>query len=243
LFTPNLAEETDLLIQLPIGRFMINYALIMAAGRGLRMMPLTNDMTKSMIKVHGETLISKSISQIRSAVPNIAITVGHMGADLAKHVIDQGVSMVFNTNGKGNAWWIFNTLMKYLNEPVLVLTCDNVVKLDLHFIYSSYAALGNPLCMVVPVEPVEGIEGDFISGQNNIVSSLNRNNRSDIYCSGIQLLNPHLINKKMNAVDDFYELWQDLIEHEDLYFSATYPHAWYSINSIKQLNELANAGG
>ncbi|MDR6568202.1 MULTISPECIES: NTP transferase domain-containing protein [Chitinophaga] len=222
---------------------MINYALIMAAGRGLRMMPLTKDMTKSMIKVHGETLISKSISQIRSAIPSIAITVGHMGADLAKHVIEQGVSMVFNTNTKGNAWWIFNTLAKFINEPVLVLTCDNVVKLDIHFLYSNYAALGYPLCMVVPVKPVPGIEGDFISGHNNIVTSLNRKVKTDIYCSGIQLLNPFLINEKMNAVDDFYELWQDLIENEDLYYSATYPHEWYSVNSIEQLNELEKASG
>lgn len=146
--------------------------------------------------------------------------------------------MVFNTNTKGNAWWIFNTLAKFINEPVLVLTCDNVVKLDIHFIYSNYVALNYPICMVVPVTPVQGIEGDFISGHNNIVTSLDRKGKTDIYCSGIQLLNPFLINEKMNAVDDFYELWQDLIETEDLYYSATYPHAWYSVNSIEQLNEL-----
>jgi MurNAc alpha-1-phosphate uridylyltransferase len=217
---------------------MINYALIMAAGRGMRLMPLTKDNSKPMVKVQGETLISNSLHQIISAIPNIAITVGYMGASLAKHVIEEGVLTVFNTNGKDNAWWVFNTMMKLINEPVLVLTCDNIVKLDLSFLYSSYLSLNSPTCMLIPVRPVVGIEGDFITSHNNRVTALDRENKRDIYCSGIQILNPFQINRKMNAVNNFYELWQNLIESHDLYHSEVYPHKWYTINSIEQLSEI-----
>lgn len=211
----------------------------MAAGRGLRMMPLTDSVAKSMIRINGETLISKSIVQIKNIIPNIGITIGHMGAELAKHVIEQDVAMIFNTSGKGNAWWIFNTLMKYLDEPVLVLTCDNIVKLDIEFIYSNYLSLGEPPCMIVPVKPVAGIEGDYISGYEHKVILLDRNTPAETYCSGIQVINPLKINDQIKAAENFYELWHSLIAKESLYHSATYPHQWYSINSIQQLQGYA----
>src|SRR5262245_10638064 len=103
---------------------MIKYALIMAAGRGMRMMPLTKDTSKAMITINNFPLIAHTIRQLIHVIPNVAITVGYKGSDLARFVIDEGSSMIFNTNGHGNAWWIFNTLMSHIDEPVLVLTCD-----------------------------------------------------------------------------------------------------------------------
>ncbi|MEA2173724.1 MAG: hypothetical protein QOD00_1316, partial [Blastocatellia bacterium] len=107
----------------------INHAIIMAAGRGQRMMPLTEDIPKAMAPYNGSTLIAQGIDKIRKHIPFIHITVGYKGAMLAQHVIQHGVSSVFNTEGHSNSWWIYNTLLKCLNEPMFVLTCDNVVEL------------------------------------------------------------------------------------------------------------------
>jgi MurNAc alpha-1-phosphate uridylyltransferase len=210
----------------------------MAAGRGMRMMPITSSMPKPMITVSGESLISKSLVQLREQIPNIGITVGYQGAILAKHVIEEKVSFIFNTDGHGNCWWLFNTLMKYLNEPVLVLTCDNIVKLDLKFFQDEYIKLGSPACMVVPVKPVKGIEGDYIHGQEGLVHSLSRSKPSTKYCSGIQLLNPAVINELVDKIDDFNQLWKELINLKKLSYSSVYPHEWYSVNTIEQLATL-----
>ena len=104
----------------------INHALIMAAGRGIRMKPLTNKIPKAMAPISGTTLISKGIKQIRKNIKNVHITVGYKGSMLAKHVIENDVTSVFNTEGKENGWWIYNTVLKNLDEPMFVLTCDNV---------------------------------------------------------------------------------------------------------------------
>ena len=103
---------------------LVNHALIMAGGRGMRLMPLTDIVPKAMVPYNGSTLIATGISKIRKHIPNIYITVGYKGAMLAKHVIEHNVSAIFNTEGKDNAWWIFNTLLKHLDEPIFVLTCD-----------------------------------------------------------------------------------------------------------------------
>lgn len=208
----------------------------MAAGRGLRMMPLTQSMPKPMIDVNGATMIAGAIRQLKEQVGQIAITVGYRAPELAKHCLEEGVSTIFNTNERGNAWWVFNTLMRHLDEPVLVLTCDNIVRLDLHFILDSYHRLGAPACMVVPVRPVAGIEGDYIFSENYYVKTLSRKQQADSYCSGIQVLNPRQVNLLTGKKEDFADLWDSLIGVRQLRHSAIYPGDWYAIDTVQQLN-------
>lgn len=216
----------------------IQHALIMAAGRGQRMMPLTADIPKAMAIHDGSTLIANSIDKLKKTIPNIHITVGYKGSMLAKHVIEHDISSIFNTNGKGNAWWIFHTLLKQLNEPILVLTCDNIVELDTQLLAKDYYKKNEPACMVVPVKPLTGLEGDYIFQKEGIISELNRNKKSEIYCSGIQVLNPNKINRLINISDDFNNVWSQLIGIQQLYCSEIYPKDWFTVDTVAQLNSL-----
>ncbi len=218
----------------------IGHAIIMAAGRGQRMLPLTDHIPKAMASYDGSTLIVRGIEKIQKHIPNLHITVGYKKAMLAQHVIEQNVSTVFNTEGQGNAWWIYNTLIKHLNESVLVLTCDNIVELDIERLYKNYLKHGEPPCMVVPVQPVKGLEGDYIFHTNNLVQELSRIKTSNIYCSGIQIINPHKINMLTNPANDFYVLWSQLILQKKLCCSDIYPEKWFTVDTIEQLNQINN---
>ena len=37
---------------------------------------------------------------------------------------------IINTDKKGNAWWIFNSILRTFDSPIYVLTCDNVTNID-----------------------------------------------------------------------------------------------------------------
>ncbi len=210
----------------------------MAAGRGMRMMPLTDIVPKAMIPYKGSTLIANGIDKIRKHIEHIYITVGYKGALLAQHVIEHNVTGIFNTEGKDNAWWLFNTLLKELDEPVFVLTCDNVIELNFDLLAHEYYELGEPACMVVPVTPVSGLDGDYIFGADNIINKLTRAEKSNIYCSGIQVLNPAKINRLVDRCDNFYKVWQQLITLQELYYSNTYPSEWYAVDTVEQLQRL-----
>ena len=183
------------------------HAVIMAAGRGQRMMPLTADLPKAMMIHEGSTLIANGIERLKGFVQSIHITVGYKGATLARHVIEHNVTSVFNTDGKGNSWWLFNTLLKHIDEPVLVLTCDNVVELDADLLLSDYEKQQIPACMVIPVKPISGLEGDYIFQTEGVVRALDRHKESDIYCSGIQIINPAKVNRLIQPNESFYHVW------------------------------------
>lgn len=217
----------------------IRHALIMAAGRGQRMYPLTDVIPKPMAPIDGSTLIAKGIAGLSKHIANVHVTVGYKGSVLAKHVIELGVSSIFRTEGHGNAWWIFHTLIKELYEPVYVLTCDNLIDLDFSLLEKSYFDLGSPACMLVPVKPVEGLEGDFIFHDKQIVSEVNRQKKSDIYASGMQILNPGKINQMMDVTEDFYTVWNNLIERKQLMVASVYPKTWIAVDTVDQLNRAA----
>lgn len=216
----------------------IHHALILAAGRGQRMMPLTESIPKPMAPYQGSTLIAEGIARLKPWVEHIHVTVGYKGAMLAEHVITQGISSVFNTREHGNAWWLYHTLLGELDQAVLVLTCDNVVDLDLDLLQRQYQAVGRPACMLVPVRPVAGLEGDYLFLDGNTVVGLDRHRPSDRYCSGIQVVNPRAIRRLTKETDSFYEVWSQLISKGQLAASALYTGGWFAVDTIDQLNRL-----
>lgn len=202
------------------------------------MIPLTNDIPKAMAKVGESTLILNGIDKIKPVIDHIHITVGYKKADLSKHVIGHDIDTVINTEGRGNAWWLYHSLLSLLDEPIFVLTCDNVVDIDFSQLADDYYKLGAPACMVVPVKPVEGLEGDYIFEKDQVVQELNRHKVSDYYCSGIQVINPVKVNQLTTKTEDFNELWKQLIEQQQLYCSSLLPKNWFTVDTMNQLDRI-----
>jgi NDP-sugar pyrophosphorylase family protein len=218
----------------------IDHAVVMAAGRGMRMRPLTDNIPKAMAPIGQSTLIANGIESLKKNILNVHITVGYKGAILSKHVIEKDVSSVINTEGKGNCWWVYNSLIKNLNEPTWVLTCDNIVDINFQTYIDEYYDKLCPAAMLIPVNPIEGIDGDYIiKNENNEIIEISRSITSDIYCSGIQIIHPEKINKITQEVDNFNDLWKQLILRKEVICADTKLKRWISIDDLTQLN-LAN---
>ncbi len=216
----------------------IDHAFIMAAGRGIRLMPLTKKIPKGLVKYKQSSLIANGIKKLRKYINYIHISVGYKGPILAKHLIEKNVSSIINTNNKGNAWWIFNSIFKNFNNPIYVLTCDNVTEINFKEIEKDYNKKGQPLCMIIPTKPIGGLDGDYIFRKKNIIQKLSRKNKTDIYCTGIQVLNPNKIYKKIKKTDDFNILWKRLIKINQLYVSDIMPKKWFTVDNLDNYKNL-----
>ena len=216
----------------------INHAFIMAAGRGARLMPLTKKIPKGLVKFRQTSLIARGIRRLKKYIKFIHISVGYKGPILAKHLIEEKVSSIINTDTKGNSWWIFNSIFKSFDSPIYVLTCDNVTNIDFKKIEKDYYKKGQPLCMLIPTKPVKGLKGDYIFRKKNLIINLSRSKKSEIYCTGIQVLNPKRINKKITPTEDFNNLWKKLIKIKQLYVSDVMPRKWYTVDDVENYKNL-----
>ena len=216
----------------------IQHVLIMAAGRGNRMRPLTDVIPKALAPFRGSTLIENTIKNFQTSKIEIHITVGYLASILAEVLLKKELAAsLLNTHGHDNAWWIFNTLLRFVDKPVLVLTCDNVTDLDLDYIESQYLKIGSPACMLVPVKPIPNIQGDYIlCGAKGNVIDLSRNIQTEKYASGIQVINPSKINKIIEPCENFYDVWKSLMQKNELFASNIYNKSWFSIDTLEQLN-------
>jgi NDP-sugar pyrophosphorylase family protein len=216
---------------------MFKHAVIMAAGEGKRLYPLTAGFPKALTDVKGQHLIAFSLNQALALMENVYVTIGHEKTKVIKYLTNRKIYNIIDTEERGNAWWIFHSFFKDIDEPVPVLPCDIITRIDVSFIYKNYVKRGKPACMPVPVTPVEGIEGDYIHEKEGLVHSLSRERKSPSYCSGIQVVNPNRICRLSEPLDDFTELWVTLAKKKMLYCSDIYPHPWYSINTEAQLRK------
>ena len=214
----------------------IQHAIILAAGRGARMMPLTADLPKAMAPFNGSTLLQHGLSSATGRVGTVHVTVGYQKSKLASHAIEHGAASVINTEGHGNAWWLFNSLMRLLDAPLLVLTCDAVGELDIAFIESEYQRLGAPACMLVPIPPVAGVEGDYLHlDEGGAIRQLSRTTPAATYASGIQVLNPTRVVELSEPQEDFHDVWEALRTQGQLMASDVYPRPWRGFDTVGQL--------
>ena len=72
-------------------------AIILAAGFGMRMVPINREIPKGLLEVHGETLIERQICQLQEAgIRDITVVVGFM-KEAYEYLIDQyGVRLLVN---------------------------------------------------------------------------------------------------------------------------------------------------
>ena len=72
-------------------------AVILAAGFGMRMVPINMEVPKGLLEVHGQPLIERLIGQLRQAgVENISVVVGFMKEQFEYLIDEFGVKLIYN---------------------------------------------------------------------------------------------------------------------------------------------------
>lgn len=212
---------------------MFKNAVIIAGGYGSRMRPLTNYVPKPLVRVNDVPLINYVINFLRdNSIQTITATYGYKGEMLLEKVSTR-VDSFINTTGKDNAYFLFNSLVKHINEPIIVCPCDMIVKLDLTELYKEYTKLGSPPACIVPVHTA--LDADSITSQTNKITSISREQQTGLYASGIQILNPYMINKLIPPFVNFYEVWNALISKESLYMTNLMPVEWKIFDRLTDL--------
>ena len=225
----------------------VKHAMILAAGLGTRMKPLTLDTPKPLIKVGSKNLLERSINLLESyGVEKIIINVHHLADQIEKFIsnvksnIRIGISneknLLLDTGGgvkEGTKIFDKNPFF-VLNPDTLWLSnyLDEMKSLEKIFFESKKASL---LLVNKKLSFDTSFKGDF-NLKDNIVSKDIENN---FIFTGLQLMDRNCFNIINKQVFSMNEVWDKLIYEKKLYGLES-RQKFYHLNTENMYNKISN---
>lgn len=232
---------------------MIKQAFILAAGLGLRMRPITNDIPKPMIEVHGQSIITRILDElIQYGIKKIIINASYRAAQLIEHVKnyikDKEIHVLFSQEDEPleTGGGIIKALPMLEKEPFFAINSDSLFLYQenlFSFLSNSWNQNMNALLLLCEKANARGYEGsgDFDLDSNGC---LIKGKKPYIY-TGIQITKPQLFEGLHIEKTSWMPIY-DKLKFEKIY-GVKFPGKWLHIGTPEMVEiagqELANPFG
>ena len=208
---------------------MIKKAMILAAGFGKRIHPLTLKHPKPLLKIGKETLLSNTLKFLKLfGIKQAVINVHYLGEQIVDYIgrnkFDLTVTVVkekdkiLDTGGG-----VLNVIQHFSNLPFLIINPDTIWNLhylkELKLMEKSFFENKKNKCSLLVVNKKKSFDqsfkGDF-NLENNLISRKNRDNLNYIY-TGLQIIKPEVFSDLDARVFSINRIWDKLIETNELH--------------------------
>lgn len=219
---------------------MFDTAIIMAGGKGTRMFPVSDYVPKPLVKVRDKTLIDHCIDNLKEkGVSNIYVTYNYKSELLVSH-IEKRVSGLVNTINQDNSYFLFNTIIKHIDKPVIVMPCDIIMSFNFAQLHDEYKSSNDTY--ILPVKYKKGMNPDFIKCKDKQskykVTSIGRGpsyKGCNICASGLQVLTPSIVNKQVSSSSNWNDVWKQLIDNKNLQIFPSFATNWETYDRLEQI--------
>ena len=225
----------------------VKHAMILAAGLGTRMKPLTLEIPKPLIKVGSKNLLERSINLLENhGVEQIIINVHYLADQVEKFISDvkskvkiiisDEKDFLLDTGGgvkKGTKIFGKNPFF-VLNPDTLWLTDYQGEMKSLEKIYFER----KKPCLLLVNKRLSfdtSFKGDF-NLKNNIVS---KDIKNDFIFTGLQLLDRSYLDMIEKKVFSMNEVWNNLINNNKL-FGLESSQKFYHLNTKEMYNKISS---
>jgi MurNAc alpha-1-phosphate uridylyltransferase len=225
---------------------IFNYSgMILAAGFGKRMLPLTRNKPKPLIEINGLTLLGNSINfLIKLGCKEIIINTHYKHSQIQNLINtsydNKNIKLVYEEEILDTGGGVKNATSFFANDNILVINSDiywqekNLI--DAKLVIKSYAKNNNMHLLLSKKNKSFGLNkstGDFIIKSDKVY----RFNEGDeiIYYSGLQMLHVNHLKSFTNEKFSFNDVWDYLINQESL-FGNIMDSDWYHVGDISGLN-------
>ena len=226
---------------------MIKHGMVLAAGIGKRMQPLTLKTPKPLLEINNNSLIERAINLlIDYGVQEISINVHYLPEQIetyiskknfgAKIYISSEKDLLLDTGGgvkeattqfKDNPFFVINpdTLWnkKYLEE---------VKKLEEIFYKNNKPSL---LLVNKKLSIDTSLTGDF----NLINETISKDKENEFIFTGLHITSRNFLTIEKSKVFSMNKIWNDLIKKNDLYGMES-KQMFYHLNTFEMYNKISN---
>lgn len=143
-------------------------AVILAAGKGMRMRPLTDNIPKALLSLGKNTILDHTISQLPDIVEELIIVVGYLQEQIRRHVAEhypqKKVVFVEETEAKGTGYAL-SVCRQHVRADFLVLNGDDLYdKADLERLIKEHWTF-----LVKELPDMERVGAIQIDDENNFI--------------------------------------------------------------------------
>ena len=210
----------------------VKKAIILGAGFGKRMRPMTKKIPKPLVKINGVTLLENSIKFLSSLdVKYIVVNAHHFHKEMVNFVKRK----ILNTGGG-----ILNASKKFKKQPFFVLNPDTLwrrgYKKEIRKLEKVYLKNKKPTMLLVSKSKSydRSFKGDFNLNSKNEI--LRQKNNKFIF-TGVQIINRSVFKKRKIRPFSMNKVWDDLIRSKEL-LGVTSKQRFFHINSYKIYKKL-----
>jgi len=207
---------------------MIKKAMILAAGFGTRLRPLTLENPKPLLKFGNQTLLSNTIKFLEIfGIKEVVINVHYLKEKLNKYITNNNFNLKIKIVEEKNkildtGGGVFNAIKYFSNEPFLIINPDtiwsknylNVTKKIEKFFFKK-----KNKCSLLVVNKKKSFDksfkGDF-NLKNNLILKKGNDNLNYIY-TGFQIIKPEVFNDSKLEIFSINKIWNKLIKNKELY--------------------------
>ena len=208
---------------------MIKKAMILAAGFGKRILPLTARCPKPLLKIGDETLLSNTLKFLKlCGITEIIINTHYLAEQIIDYVNKNKQNLDINIviekekildTGGG----VLNAIKYFSNEPFLIINPDTLRNLhymkELKLLEETFLENKKSKCSLLVVNKErsfdQSLKGDF-SLKDDLISREDKKNLSYIY-TGLQVIKPEAFSSLNLKVFSINKIWDSLIKNNELY--------------------------
>ena len=201
---------------------MIERAIVLAAGFGKRVLPLTNTTPKPLLKINNISLLTNTLNFLKkSGIKHFAINTHHLGeqienfAESNKGIYDIKIFKEKEILGTGGG--IRNALSFFLDKPFISINSDTIWSDEylspLKNLYKSFTKFNanSGLLMIQRENSFDKtLKGDFTVKSEPFLFR-QAGDTNNLIFTGCQIINPILLKDKKNENFSIQPVWDEAI--------------------------------
>lgn len=211
--------------------------MILAAGRGERLRPLTDTVPKSLVQVRGKSLLQRHLERLRAAgIEKAVINLGWLGEKVVEAIgagSHFGLEITYSQEGDNileTGGGILKALPFLGSDPFLVMNADVFTDMPVPDVVLDDACLGH---LVMVPTPAYRDRGDF-----DLCEGLVRNSEdAELTFSGIAIYRPALFDGCEAGRFPLAPLLREAADAGQL-SGSLYEGTWEDVGTQQRLDEL-----
>ena len=224
----------------------IRKAMILAAGFGKRMLPLTEKTPKPLIKVGPKNLLERSIELlIKIGINELVINTHHLSYEIDNFLKNKNygisISAVNEEELLDTGGGILNATKKFENNPFFVLNPDTIWNKnyyeELKILENFYLTNKKPVLLLVNKKKSydNSFKGDFNFTDNSCIT---REASNHYIFTGAQIINRSIFETINEKIFSMNLIWDNMIREKKLLGQES-SQTFFHINNLKVYEELS----